>query len=101
MKTYVCPVVEAIKIIGTKWRLIAIRYLLDKSRGFNELKNLTKSSSRTLSRTLHHLINQGVVERKILQSSPVSVEYSLSKKGKDLNKIIEQISIWSKKWKIC
>lgn len=101
MKTEVCPVVEAIKAIGTKWKLITIRYLLDRPKGFNELKKLTKASSRTLSRTFHHLINQDIVERKILQSSPISVQYSLTKKGKDLNKILEQIGIWSKKWKIC
>lgn len=101
MKTEVCPVVEAIKVIGTKWRLVIIRYLLDKPKGFNELKKLTNASSRTLSRTLYHLIAQNIVERKILQSSPISVEYNLTKKGKDLNKILEQMGRWSKKWKIC
>ncbi len=101
MKDEICPIVEAIKIVGTKWRLIIIRYLLDKPKGFNELKKTTKASSRTLSRTLQHLINQDIVQREVLQPSPISVEYSLTKKGKDLNKILGHMGIWSKKWKIC
>jgi DNA-binding HxlR family transcriptional regulator len=53
----VCPIVESIKIIGSKPRLLILRNLDGKEMGFNELKRVSKLSSRTLSLNLQFLLS--------------------------------------------
>ncbi len=93
-----CPITETIKVIGTKWRLITIRHLNDSPRKFNELKRLTGVSPKTLSRTLKYLEDKKIVKRTLMHTSPVSVQYSLTKMGEDLNKILKDMGDWGAKW---
>ncbi len=66
---------------------------------FNELsKSLKPISSKTLSVKLKELVNNEVVEKKIIPSTPVLIKYSLSEKGKDLEKVLGSMAEWSIKW---
>lgn len=94
----VCPVVEAINILGRKWHLAIVHFLFDGPKGFNELKrNLGAISSKTLSKCLKELEEQGIVKRKVY-SSPLRVEYSLTEKGKDLRELEKALRSWGEKW---
>jgi len=64
------------KLLGNQWNMIAVRYLHDKPMKFNQLNRAMGGvSSNTLSRTLKHLTTEGLVQRHVLETAPISVEY--------------------------
>ncbi|HEQ78313.1 MAG TPA: transcriptional regulator [Euryarchaeota archaeon] len=94
----VCPVIATINILGKKWHIAIVHFLLDKPRGFNEFKrNLGAISSKTLSKCLKEMVEQGIVKRKV-HSSPIRVEYSLTQKGEDLRELENVLRRWGEKW---
>ncbi len=94
-----CPIVATMKMLGNDWNMIAIRYLHDRPMRFNELKRqIGDVSSKTLSLTLKKLKTAGIVQRKVLETSPVSVEYSLTTRGKELSDTLFELRKWGKKW---
>ena len=96
----ICPVVEAINLIGKKWNLAIIHFLFDGPKGFNELKRCLGSiSSKTLSKSLKELEMQGIVNRRVY-NSPIRVEYSLTEKGEDLRELEDVLRKWGEKWLI-
>jgi DNA-binding HxlR family transcriptional regulator len=67
-------------------------YLLDGPRRFNQILQLGKNdslNSRTLSRALKHLVSEGFVKRVVLDTQPFAVEYSLTRQGERLHKLLE------------
>lgn len=94
-----CPIVYAIREIGGEWNLILIRYLLSKDMGFNELLRTARGiSSKTLSSNLKILAKRGIIERTIISTQPFTVSYSLTQKGRDLEKVIDLLGEWGNKW---
>jgi DNA-binding HxlR family transcriptional regulator len=95
----VCPIVATMKMLGNEWSMIAIRYLHDEPMKFNQLRRtMDNVSSKTLSRTLKHLAKEGIVERRVLDAAPISVQYSLTASGKELSDALHELKSWGKKW---
>jgi DNA-binding HxlR family transcriptional regulator len=87
------------KLLGNDWSMITIRYLHDRPMKFNELKReIGVASSKTLSRTLKNLVAANLVDRRVLETAPVSVEYSLTLCGKELSDSLFELRKWGKKW---
>ena len=94
-----CPVAETASIVGRKWTLLIVYNLLKGGKRFNELKaSLDGVSSKTLSKELSALVDKGMVERKVNPGPPVTVEYSLTEMGRDLEELIETMHSWGKRW---
>ena len=88
-----------IKLLRNQWNMIAVRYLHDKPMKFNQLKRAMGGvSSKTLSRTLKHLTKEGLVQRRVLETSPVSVEYRLTERGMELSETLFGMKKWGRKW---
>ncbi|MEM4494572.1 MAG: helix-turn-helix domain-containing protein [Candidatus Caldarchaeum sp.] len=95
----VCPIVEALMSIRSIWRLIVIRFLLDGAKGFNELlRTFPAMNAKTLSRTLKSLQEEGLVDRKIVSTSPFLVKYELTQKGRELRPTLTALRKWGSKW---
>lgn len=94
-----CPIVSTIGLVGKKWHLTTIRYLMDGPKRFNELKAvMNPMSSRTLSAVLSELREVGIVERVVQSESPISVSYRLTDKGSDLIRVLREMHRWGEKW---
>jgi DNA-binding HxlR family transcriptional regulator len=93
-----CGVVDSLEQIGSKWRLIVLHTLLDGEQRFNELKEATDASSRTLSRVLDDLQEMGFVDRRMEEDAPVATYYSLTAKGESLEPVFESIESWATEW---
>ena len=77
-----CPVLAAIGVIGTEWRLAIVHRLLEGPQRFSEiLKSNSHLNAKTLSATLKFLESQGVVQRTVVSTRPFSVVYSLTEMG--------------------
>ncbi|WP_254837645.1 winged helix-turn-helix transcriptional regulator [Natronomonas marina] len=94
----VCPVVESIEQLGSKWRLLVLHALQDGERRFNELKRETDANARTLSRVLDDLEGTGFVERRLEEDAPVATYYSLTPKGRSLCPVFDEIEAWADEW---
>lgn len=95
----ICPVVETARLIDGKWDLIVIRYLTEGPKHFAELKStIPDLSSKSLSTTLKQLAAKGIVARKVNNGFPVSVEYSLTRKGREMEAVIDAMRHWGEKW---
>ena len=93
-----CPVEITLSIIGKKWAVLIIRDLLGGKKRFGELlSSLSGISPRTLSARLDELKESGVITKKIFPEIPLHVEYQLTKRGRSLHSILEQMSKWGSK----
>lgn len=87
-----CPVKEALKIIGGKWTLRIVYEIGLEKRRFGELKRLIPTiSEKMLIQELKHLATYGILYRKAYPEIPPRVEYSLTPSGKSVLPIIDQI----------
>jgi DNA-binding HxlR family transcriptional regulator len=96
-----CPAEKTILLIGNKWTLLIINALIsaDGPLRYSELSKLLKKiSSRTLAAKLRNLVNYGIIEKNIIDDSPIKVEYSLTEKGRELYHVTKPIAEWSERW---
>lgn len=92
-----CPVESTMKIIGGKWKPIIIYQLLSGTKRFSELKRiLTGITQQMLTLQLRELESDRIVKRTVYAQVPPKVEYSLTKSGKSLEKILRQMELWGK-----
>jgi DNA-binding HxlR family transcriptional regulator len=83
------------KVFG-KWsiEIILLIYSL-KAVGFGDLRRLLDGiSPRVLSKKLKDLEELGFIERKVIESRPPKVRYTLSQKGELLAKIGEPVILY-------
>jgi len=96
MVTKDCAIVVAMTYIGKKWSLHIVR---DMFRGKTRFKDFLSSNSelstKVLSERLKDLEENGIVSRKIIDSHPVGVEYTLTKKGRALGTILYEMAVFS------
>lgn len=93
-----CAIVDSLEQIGSQWRLIVLHDLQDGEKRFNELKESTDASSRTLSRVLDDLEEMGFVNRRMEADAPVATYYSLTEKGRSLCPVFDAIETWADEW---
>lgn len=91
-----CPVEQAIRVIGGKWKLLVLRsLLLNGPQRYNELlRRVTDISPKELTRNLRELMNSGLVERA--SGSGPTIQYDLTQLGKGLMPTFEGLLIWGK-----
>ncbi len=94
-----CPVLAAIGVIGTEWRLAIVHRLLEGPQRFSEiLKSNSRLNAKTLSATLKHLESQGVVQRTVVSTRPFQVVYSLTEMGLGLAPAARELRQWGERW---
>ena len=87
------PIDKAIKIISKKWTLNIIRDMFCGKKQFNEfLKSNPNLSSKVLSDKLRQMEQDELIEKVIVSKTPLSIEYHLTGKGRNLNKILYELS---------
>ena len=80
-----CPVATTVELIGSKWKLLILKYLLNKTMRYNELKReIDGISQKVLTSTLKSMVEDGIVIRTSYPEVPPRVEYSLSEIGESI-----------------
>lgn len=92
-----CPIDNSMKIFGQKFALHIIRNILMlKQNKFSQfLRSIEGINTKTLSIRLKELEDYGIIQRKVTQIRPLTVEYLLTDKGKALEPIIVKIGEFS------
>jgi len=87
-----CPLTECMALLRGAWAPNVIWYLSGAPRRFGELRHdIPRISARVLSARLRELEARGVIERRLLDSSPPSAEYELTALGRELVPAIKAI----------
>ncbi len=87
-----CPLTECMSLLGGAWTPNVIWYLSDNQRRFSELRrDIPRISAKVLSTRLHELEEKGVITRRVMPTSPPSVEYALTELGQELIPAINAI----------
>ena len=82
-------------VIGDKWTPLILRDVSESPKTFSELEiSLINISPRTLSQRLKQLEADGVLEKCKYCAHPPRFRYDLTKKGKELRKILENMADW-------
>ena len=95
--TEACPAVNAIlSRIGDKWSVLIVMKLSNGARRFNEIKrDIAGISQRMLTLTLRGLERDGLVARKVYDTVPPKVEYSLTGLGRSLQGPVLALGEWA------
>ena len=81
--------------IANKWSMMVMG-VLDEPRRFNEIKRrLEGVTQRVLTQTLRKLERDGMIERRVLPTSPVGVEYLLTDLGESLREPFGHLYDWT------
>jgi DNA-binding HxlR family transcriptional regulator len=93
------PIREALQVVGNKWSTLVLAHLFIGPQRFNQLRRmLGEISTKALTDTLRHLERNEIVERKVFPTVPVTVEYSLTEKGRDFQLVLIEMYNWGQKW---
>lgn len=95
-----CPVATTVSLIGSKWKLLIMRNLLDRPWRFNELKkDLDGISQKVLTDSLRSMEEDGIITRTVYPETPLRVEYSLSELGESMRPILDAMQKWGAAYK--
>ena len=95
---YGCPVKATLNVLSGKWKVLAVWYLSFGPKRFAELRDLLPGvTEKVLASQLRELRSDGVLNRVATMTSPPKVTYSLSRAGKDLVPLMEDMCGWGTK----
>ena len=87
---------ETLDLIGDKWSMLLVAYLMSGPATFSELeKKLIGISPRTLSSRLDDLESFALLKKKEYSTKPVRYLYGLTPKGMSLRTALIELARWS------
>ncbi len=94
-----CPIDNTFKIIGKKFTVHIIRNMaMQGQTRFNQmLDSIEDSNPKTLSARLKEMEKADLIVRNVYDETPIRIEYKLTKKGKDLQGLLDQMAAFSMK----
>lgn len=92
-----CPIRNVLSRVGDKWSMLVLFTLeSNDNQLFKELqRNIPDISQKMLTATLKMLEADGLIRREVFPEVPPRVEYSLTKKGKSLLPLIDNLLSWA------
>ena len=92
----VCPVDKNLNLINKKWSIQIIRDLFFGKKHCKEFKeDNPKLSNKVLSNCLKELEENGLIEKVVVNTTPVTTEYYLTEYGKSMNKVIYELAMFT------
>ena len=90
---------RAVELIGKRWTGAILAVLMDGPLRFSEVRQLVPDlSDRLLSERMKELEAEGIVERRVIDETPVRVEYELTEKGRALEPVVRALKGWARDW---
>jgi DNA-binding HxlR family transcriptional regulator len=96
MMSAACPTRQVLDRIADKWTMLVIVALQDGTLRFSELRRgIEGISQKMLTQTLRALERDGMVERDVIPTVPVTVRYTLTPLGHSLADAVSVIRTWA------
>jgi len=84
--------------IADRWSILVLGSICAAggSLRFNELRRKVSSiAQKTLTQCLRRLERNGIIERRLIDSAPPGVEYSVTPLGRSLDKPFSALNAWT------
>jgi DNA-binding HxlR family transcriptional regulator len=92
---HLLPIKDALDILSGKWKIQIIVSLTFGKKRFKQIQREIKGiTAKMLSKELKELEINELVERKVYDTTPVSVEYELTTYGRTLRKVLNELHSW-------
>jgi DNA-binding HxlR family transcriptional regulator len=91
----VCPVANALDLLGDRWTLLVVRDLfVGKSRFTDFLASPEHIPTNILAERLRRLERAGLVEAVRYSDRPPRSAYQLTERGRSLALVIDAVAVW-------
>lgn len=85
-----CPLEEALQVLASTWTPKILWFLSEGPRRFGDLRrDLESISPKVLTERLRDLERNEIITRKVLPTSPPTVEYSLTGLGREFGPVLD------------
>ena len=96
MPPAVCPSRLMLDQIADKWSMLILAALRDEPLRFNAIKRrISGVTQKALTQCLRRLERNGIVERRVVTTSPISVEYKITTLGRSLDGPFQALYLWT------
>ncbi len=97
---YQCPVDAPIQILGGKWKLVLLFYILQTPRRNGELRRLVPTiTQKMLTQQLRELEADGIVTRTVHDQVPLNVVYDIATDERQhLETLMKPLCDWGLYW---
>jgi DNA-binding HxlR family transcriptional regulator len=89
-----CPVARALACVGEWWSLLILRDAFQGLTRFEDFRESLGISTNILTRRLHHLTHNDILERRLYRQRPARYDYVLTQKGRDLLPLLLVLYRW-------
>ena len=97
---YGCPVDAPVSVVGGKWKLVILFYLLQQPRRTGELRRLIPAiTQKMLTQQLRELEADGLVSRTVYDQVPPKVVYDVERVERArLDELLQALCSWGMYW---
>ena len=89
--------IEVADVLSHKWHPVILTQLLNGEHTFSELGTaINDVSNKMLSDSLSTLESEGLVDREVVNEKPVRVRYTLTRRGRELETVLEPMLRWGR-----
>lgn len=91
-----CPLTYSLSLIGQKWKIPILYYLaLHGTLRYSKLKRMNKGVTNImLTKALRELESEDIIIRKVYDTVPPKVEYSIAPCGEALIPTLRELEKW-------
>ena len=90
--TITCPIQNAVQLFNKKWSILIIRDMFFGKKQFSEFKEGKDILNKVLSSCLKDLEEKKIIEKRVMDTTPVTTEYHLTEVGEHLNKVLYELA---------
>jgi DNA-binding HxlR family transcriptional regulator len=96
---YTCSLELVMDLIGGKWKLMILWYLMDGTKRFGDLRRyLPAITQKMLAQQLRELEEYGIISRKVYAVVPPKVEYTMTEYGLSLTNMLQEMCQWATRY---
>lgn len=87
---------DAMEILSGKWKFHILGTLLlnEKMRFMDLLREIKGIAPKVLSKELQDMEMNQLITRSVIQTKPITVEYSLTAAGRTVSPLIDELAGW-------
>jgi DNA-binding HxlR family transcriptional regulator len=88
-------ILDALYVLGGKWKLPLILCLVQSPKRFNEIQNqLSGISPKILAKELKDLELNEFIKRNVYPNTPVTIIYEATEYSRTLKNVLRELSSW-------
>lgn len=86
---------DALEAVEGRWKLLILFSLSESPKRFKQIaREVSGITDKTLSKELKNLEANKLVTRKVFDTFPPTVEYTITAHGLSLEKVIDELHFW-------